>query len=69
MCFSVPAAVTTVSGITAGHDVPISVIAKDPAVLRRIADWGWDDGLRPQSDAPVWPMDDFRDRFLDAYTP
>ena len=45
------------------------MIANDPAVLQRIDDWGWDDGLRPQPDAPVWPMDDFRDRFLDAYTP
>ncbi len=61
--------VTTVSGTPAGYDVPISVIADDPAVLRRIDDWGWHDGLRPQPDAPVWPMDDFRDRFLDAYTP
>ena len=60
--------VTTVSGTPAGYDVPISVIANDPAVLSRIDDWGWDDGLRPEPDAPVWPMDDFRDRFLDAYT-
>ena len=31
----------------AGHDVPISVIAHDPAVLHRIGGWGWQDGLRP----------------------
>jgi hypothetical protein len=61
--------VTTVSGTTAGHDVPISVIAHDPAVLRRIQDWRWSPGLRPLPEAPVWPMDHFRDRFLDAYTP
>ena len=30
-----------------GHDVPISVIAHDPAVMRRIAGWGWVDGMRP----------------------
>jgi hypothetical protein len=60
--------VTTVSGTTPGHDVPISVVANDPAVLRRIDAWGWQDGLRPQSDAPVWPMDAFRDRFLDAFS-
>jgi hypothetical protein len=60
--------VTTVSGTPAGYDVPISVIANDPEVLSTIDDWAWDDGLRPESDAPVWPMDDFRDRFLDAYT-
>jgi hypothetical protein len=61
--------VTTVSGTAAGHDVPVSVIADDPAVLRRIDGWGWDDGLRPGSDAPVWRMDAFRDRFLRAFSP
>jgi phosphatidylglycerophosphate synthase len=49
------------------HDVPISVIAHDPAVLDRIAGWGWDDGLRPTPHAPVWRMDAFRDRFLRAF--
>ena len=49
------------------HDVPISVIAHDPAVLDQIAGWGWEDGLRPGSQAPVWPMDTFRDRFLSAF--
>ena len=33
----------------------------------RISSWGWQDGLRPAPDAPVWPMDAFRDRFLSAY--
>jgi phosphatidylglycerophosphate synthase len=60
--------VTTVSGTTPGHDVPISVVANDPAVLRRIDAWGWQDGLRPQTGAPVWPMDAFRDRFLEAFS-
>jgi phosphatidylglycerophosphate synthase len=50
-----------------GHDVPISVIAHDPAVLSRIASWGWVDGMRPDSAAPVWPMSAFRNRFLSAF--
>ena len=49
------------------HDVPISVIAHDPAVLDQIAGWGWEDGLRPSPQAAVWPMDAFRDRFLSAF--
>jgi hypothetical protein len=49
------------------HDVPISVIAHDPAVLDQIAGWGWEDGLRPGPQAPVWSMDAFRDRFLSAF--
>ena len=39
---------TIVSAATApSHDVPISIIAHDPAVLHRISGWGWQDGLRP----------------------
>ncbi len=49
------------------HDVPVSVIAHDPAVLDQIAGWGWEDGLRPSPQAPVWPMSAFRDRFLSAF--
>jgi hypothetical protein len=47
--------------------VPISVIAHDRRVLDRISSWGWDPGLRPGTDAPVWRMDSFRDRFLTAF--
>ena len=58
-----------VSGHDVGHDVPISVIAHDPAVLDRISNWDWDEGLHPTPDAPVWKMDSFRDHFLDSYGP
>jgi len=60
---------TIVSGQGASHDVPITIIAHDPAVLSRIDGWGWQDGLRPAANAPVWPMDAFRDRFLTVYGP
>jgi phosphatidylglycerophosphate synthase len=60
---------TYVSGDDAGRDVPVSVIARDPAVMRRISGWDWQDGLLPAPDAPVWRMDAFRDRFLSAYGP
>jgi hypothetical protein len=56
-----------VSGLGASHDVPISVIAHDPAVMKRIAGWGWNAGLRPNPRAPVWPMSAFRDHFLRAF--
>ncbi len=59
---------TIVSGPDAGYDVPVTVVARDPAVLDRIATWGWDEGLRPSPDAPVWRMDEFRDRFVAAYS-
>ncbi len=56
-----------VSGPDAGHEVPVSVIARDPDVVDRITGWGWEAGLRPGPDAPVWRMDEFRDRFVAAY--
>ncbi len=58
---------TIVSGDTADHDVPITVIAHDPAVIDRISQWRWDTGMLPSPHAPVWPMSAFRNRFLAAY--
>jgi hypothetical protein len=58
-----------VSGEDASRDVPITIVAKDPAVLERISAWGWQDGLNPTPDAPVWRMSEFRDKFLTAYGP
>jgi sulfatase-like protein len=58
-----------VTGPIPSHNVPISIIARDPTVLDRVADWNWSDGLRPGASAPVWPMDSFRDRFLTAFGP
>ena len=58
---------TLVTGQGASHDVPISVIAHDPKVMDQIARWGWQDGLSPSPQAPVWPMAAFRDRFLTAF--
>jgi hypothetical protein len=56
-----------VTGKGASRDVPITIVAKDPAVLDRIGGWGWQDGLHPNPQAPVWPMSTFRDRFLTAF--
>jgi hypothetical protein len=58
-----------VVGATAGRDVPISIVARDPAVLDRVAGWGWTDGIEPDPQAPVWPMQAFRDKFLTAFGP
>jgi hypothetical protein len=55
------------SGQDASHDVPITVVAHDPKVFDRIAGWGWQDGLKPGRDAPLWRMDEFRDRFFTAF--
>ena len=56
-----------VSGTNSNHDVPISIISHDPAVLKDIAGWDWSKGLRPSPKAPVWPMNAFRNRFFTAF--
>jgi phosphatidylglycerophosphate synthase len=56
-----------VTGEHAGHQVPISIISHDPKVLKAIEGWGWNPGLRPRKDAPVWPMSGFRNRFFRAF--
>ena len=58
---------TNVSGANATHDVPVTIIAKDPKVFAKIAAWGWQDGLHPSPSAPVFPMNQFRDKFLTAF--
>lgn len=51
----------------AGHDVPITIIARDPTVISRLASWGWTHGMLPGSTAPVWPESAFRNRFFNAF--
>lgn len=59
---------SAVSGAGADHEVPISIISKDPAVFRAISGWHWQSGVLPTSAAPLWKMSAFRDRFLDAFS-
>ena len=54
--------------VGAGRDVPVTIVAGDPAVLDTIADWGWTPGVRPEATAPVWRMDAFRDRFISTFS-
>ena len=59
---------TIISGFGGDREVPVTVLARDPAVVDAISSWGWSSGLRPDDAAPVWPMALFRDRFLAAYS-
>ena len=56
-----------VTGADPGHDVPVTVLSQDPSVIRRIDDWGWQPGIHPSPDAPVWRMDEVRDRLFRAF--
>ncbi|MCD6679772.1 MAG: hypothetical protein LT102_03815 [Burkholderiaceae bacterium] len=55
-------------GDTASFDVPIHLLSRDPAVLGATADWGWSAGMWPDAAAPVWLMEDFRQRFLAGFS-
>jgi phosphatidylglycerophosphate synthase len=59
---------TIVSGPGADHEVPISIIARDPSVFKQIAPWHWQDGLLPGPQAPLEPMDGFRNQFLRTFS-
>ncbi|MFE1879043.1 alkaline phosphatase family protein [Streptomyces diastatochromogenes] len=61
--------VPTVTAGSPRKDVPVTIVAHDPKVLDRVSDWGWTKGLKPAADAPIWPMNKFRDRFMRAYGP
>jgi hypothetical protein len=58
-----------VAGQGASRDVPITIVTRDRSVVDRIAPWSWQEGLKPNAQAPVWGMDAFRDRFLTAFGP
>ena len=57
-----------VTSDSASADVPVHIIARDPAVMAAIADWRWSEGLIPAEDAPVWRMDSLRDRLVEAFS-
>lgn len=57
-----------VSGEDATRDVPVHVIAKDPAVTAAIADWHWTDGMRPTAQSPQWKMDALRTRIVTSFS-
>lgn len=57
-----------VSGAIDNADVPIHIIARDPAVFEAIESWQWSEGLLPTDNSPVWRMDMLRDRFVDAFS-
>jgi hypothetical protein len=56
-----------VTGAT-GAEVPVHVIARDPAILEPFLDWGFVPGGRPDRAAAAPRMDEFRDWFVRAYS-
>ncbi|WP_295532411.1 sulfatase-like hydrolase/transferase [uncultured Thioclava sp.] len=48
-------------------DVPVHLIGP-PDLIADFDAWSWTPGLVPDAQTPVWPMRDFRDRFINALT-
>jgi hypothetical protein len=57
-----------VSGNTDSGDVPIHLIARDPKVMEAVAHWQWTPGMLPAADAPVWRMDELRNRLIETFS-
>ncbi len=48
-------------------DVPFHLVGP-PHLIAMVEDWNLASGLLPGNATPVWPMEDFRDRFVNAFT-
>ena len=59
---------STVSGNAPNNEVPISIITRSPSVLKQMSSWNWQNGLLPNSSAPLEPMDAFRNQFLNTFS-
>lgn len=57
-----------VTGDTDNRDVPIHLIARDPNVIEAAAHWQWTPGMLPSADAPVWRMDELRNRLINTFS-
>jgi phosphatidylglycerophosphate synthase len=59
---------STVSGPDPDNYVPISIITRDPSVLKQMSSWHWQNGLLPGPSAPFEEMDAFRNQFLSTFS-
>ncbi len=57
-----------VTGNTDNRDVLVHLVARDAAVLEAVRDWRWTPGMLPGAGAPVWRMDQVRDRVLETFS-
>jgi hypothetical protein len=61
--------IPVVSGDGASYDVPIHIIATNPALLDAIEGWQWTPGMLPDELSPIWRMDGMRRQLLESFTP
>lgn len=53
---------------SARHEVIAHLFSCDANVMAAVEDWQWTPGLLPADTAPVWPMDQLRERFIHAFS-
>jgi hypothetical protein len=54
--------------LAGSRDVPVHLIARDPKIMEAVAHWQWTPGLVPAATAPVWPMNELRNNFIQAFS-
>ena len=57
-----------VTGTNASRDVPITIVAKDPAVLDKVGRVGLAGRAQAGPAGAGWRMDAFRDQFLTTFS-
>ncbi len=57
-----------VTGDTNNRDVPVHFIARDPKLMEAVAHWQWTAGMLPAANAPVWHMDELRNKLIDTFS-
>ncbi|WP_137388979.1 sulfatase-like hydrolase/transferase [Rhodoligotrophos defluvii] len=53
---------------SAAREVPVHILAGDPAISDTLDPWAWAHGVIPAPDAPFWPMASFRERLVKAFS-
>ncbi len=56
-----------IAGDGASHEVPVHIIARDPALLDALGDGKWTQGMEPDESSPSWPMNTMREHLLTAF--
>ncbi|HSC67019.1 MAG TPA: sulfatase-like hydrolase/transferase [Cellvibrio sp.] len=57
-----------VTGDTSNRDVPIHLITRDAQILDAVAHWKWTPGMLPDTAAPVWRMDQLRNKLIESFS-
>ena len=57
-----------ITGEGASRSVPVHIISRDPELLAPFEEWGFIPGMVPKTGPATLPMEQFRDRFLAAFS-